>query len=261
MKYVKLQTGYYQDPKVLGLSDGAEVLFIRSIAYAGAAETSGYIPRAWIPHGSRMIDARSLHKLCKELTSCALWTEVDGGFQINRWHENQPEAEKLLDQRKAAAERQRKHRAGKTKPAVDKPSETGDVTGSVTRDLARAREMRVREELTNPLVHLVRRHLFGDAHANTTTTDEDLLEVWSGVVGTADLDTELRAWLVHNAGTNLRNPGAALLGWLRTAAARAAAPPAPGCDACIGGWAPDEFGQPSERRCTECRPHLKAVND
>jgi len=79
------------------------------------------------------------------------------------------------------------------------------------------------------------------------------------MVGDADLETELKAWLIFNTDTDLRHPGAALQAWLRGAAKRAGTT-TPGCDRCIGGWLPDEFGQPSERRCTHCRPHLRAVN-
>ncbi|HST86665.1 MAG TPA: hypothetical protein VLL08_33310, partial [Kineosporiaceae bacterium] len=106
-----------------------------------------------------------------------------------------------------------------------------------------------------PVVALVCRRLFGDARSTTTDAEVSL---WSEAVGNADLETELKAWLVHNAGTDLRDPGAALLGWLRTAAKRAGSR-APGCSECLGGWTKDEHGQPSAHRCTTCRPHLRSV--
>ena len=117
----------------------------------------------------------------------------------------------------------------------------------------------------NPVQDLVRRRLFGDAWRKSTTDDEmrDLRAVWAETAGPGvDLEAELRAWLIHNGGTDLRNPGAALLGWLRTAEQRAAKPALElGCWVCIKGWIPDEFGQPSEHRCTTCRPHLRAVGE
>jgi len=106
----------------------------------------------------------------------------------------------------------------------------------------------------NPLLALVCRRLSGDARA---TTDVEI-QLWEEAAGNADLETELKAWLIHNAGTDLRDPGAALLGWLRTAARRAGHR-IPECSVCIGGWLADEFGQPSERRCPTCRPHLRSV--
>ena len=88
----------------------------------------------------------------------------------------------------------------------------------------------------------------------------DLWQLWTETAGPgADLDVELRKWLIHNTTTDLHNPGAALLGWLKGAAKRAGQS-APGCSECLGGWAPDEFGQPSEHRCTKCRPHLRSVD-
>jgi hypothetical protein len=114
----------------------------------------------------------------------------------------------------------------------------------------------------NPsLVTLVCRRLFGDARTSLSDDDRhDLIQLWAETAGqSVDLETELRSWLLHNTATDLRNPAAALLGWLRTAAKRAGQS-APGCTKCLGGWTPDEFGQPSEHRCTACRPHLRAVD-
>lgn len=82
--------------------------------------------------------------------------------------------------------------------------------------------------------------------------------MWSEAAGNADLEVELKAWLIHNGGTDLRDPGAALLGWLRTAAKRAGQT-AHGCSACLDGWIADEFGQPGNQRCAQCRPNLRSV--
>jgi len=119
-----------------------------------------------------------------------------------------------------------------------------------------------RPDLKNkPLQDLVCRRLFGDARKATTDDSRaDLWQLWAETAGSGvDLETELRAWLIHNGDTDLRNPGGALLGWLRTAAKRASIPALPGCDRCVRGWLPDEFGQPSASRCVACRSHLQAV--
>jgi hypothetical protein len=134
-------------------------------------------------------------------------------------------------------------------------------------------------QTSKPIQDLVCRRLFGDARALSDDDRTDLWQLWDETAGqSVDLEAELRKWLIHNTATDLHNPGAALLGWLQSAAKRAAMWPARskivaesppnlgrdsatnlGCDQCIRGWTPDEFGQPSEHRCTACRPHLRAV--
>lgn len=261
-KYVSLQTAYYLDPAVLGLSDAAEIMFVRGLAYCGNAETGGFIPDAAIQHLTRMKDARTLHRICMELVSGAerdpLWIRVTGGWRVAKWDKNQESLERLISKRKADAERQRKHRGKAVQNGTAPPPAEPGKSDIVTRD-SRARSREESREVLKPLTALVRRQLFGDARGRSTTDDE-LIGLWSEMVGTADLATELRAWLIHNAGTTLNDPAAALLGWLRTAARRAGQT-SPGCSQCIRGWLPDEFGQPGEHRCAACRPHLQAVNE
>lgn len=112
-----------------------------------------------------------------------------------------------------------------------------------------------------PIQDLVCRRLFGDARPNLTDDDRaDLWQLWAEAAGPqVDLDAELLAWLLHNTATDLHNPSAALLGWLRTGAKRSTQSAVSGCDRCIRGWVADEYGQPSEHRCTACRPHLRAM--
>jgi len=255
-KYVKLQSGYYLDPAVAGLSEAAEIAFVRSIAYCGSAETHGYVPDAVLTSIVRRQSVRAASKVCQELVTATLWIKVPGGHQLRTWSENQSELEALLTRRKSDAERQKRHRA----KGVDKSQDGTEMSRDIDRDThARSREER-REEL-NPLLPLVRRQLFGDARNATTTTDEELITIWSEVAGPkVDLRTELTAWLVFNGAKSPTNPGAALLGWLKTAAKRSG-PLASGCAECLQGWMPDEFGQPSAAPCKSCRPHLKAVGE
>lgn len=253
VKYVKLQTGYYLDPAVANLSDVAELAFVRSIAYCGAAETHGFVPAAVLPSIVRRISVRATSKVCQELVTATLWIPVDGGFRLRTWDDNQDSVETLLSRRKSERERQRKHR----NKGVDDPVDEPEMSRDIERDLTRAREDQTREELKH-LTPLVRRQLFGDAR-KATTTDTELEWLWATECAPADLATELRAWLLHNAERDLRNPSAALLGWLRSAAKRGQLVVVPGCQLCIRGWIADEFGQPSERRCSSCRPGLQAV--
>lgn len=152
-----------------------------------------------------------------------------------------------------------------TGPGIEYPQVSGKISeanaSTIVEPQVPSTKYQVPSQTKTPVVALVCRRLFGDAKRSLSDDDRrDLWQLWGETAGqSVDLEAELMAWLMHNTTTDLRNPGAALLGWLRTAARRAGNT-APGCDQCIRGWAPDEFGQPSEHRCTACRPHLRAVD-
>lgn len=109
MEWVKLYAAFYRDPKIMALPDSdAEMLFVRSLGYAGEQETSGFIPERVLPALSRK---RRYGNSVAALETQGLWTRVTGGWQITRWHDRQEELEKLAARRAADRERKRKQRA------------------------------------------------------------------------------------------------------------------------------------------------------
>lgn len=109
MEWVKLRTSYYRDPKVMALPDAdAEMLFIRSLSYAGEQGTHGFIPEHVLPALARK---RRYANSVEALVVQGLWDVGDGGYWIARWDENQDELEKLTARRAADRERKRKQRA------------------------------------------------------------------------------------------------------------------------------------------------------
>lgn len=237
--------------------------------------TDGLIPVDVVAeHGGKPAHARSL-------VLAALWHDQDstcthtpdhcpgvppaGSFAFHDWLDYQPSRLKVLAERdrKAAAGRAGGRASGRSRRSRNEAA-ASDSFEAETKQLLRDRSQVVEppsHPIPNPnLQDLVCRRLFGDARKLTDDDRADLWQVWAETAGPAvDLETELRAWLIHNTATDLRNPGAALLGWLRTAAERATTTTGPGCEKCLSGWTPDEHGQPSEHRCTACRPHLRAV--
>jgi hypothetical protein len=246
-------------PKVEEAGNAAMGLWVRAGAYCSRMLTEGHVPRSMIGKlGGRPKDAAAL-------VASGLWVEVPGGFLFHQWEQANPTKEKVLSDRSAAAERQRKarERAAAAKKAASQGESRRDGTPASRRDfgVSHGPPVPTRPDPTPnyPLITLVCRRLFGDASPTTDDEQADLWQVWTETAGHADLDAELIAWMGFNAATDLRNPPAALLGWLRTAAARATAPATTGCPSCLTGWIPDEFGQPSERPCPACRPHLRSV--
>jgi hypothetical protein len=109
VEWVKLRTSFYRDPKVMGLPDAeSELLFIRSLAFAGEQETHGFIPEHVLPALARK---RRYDNSVRALLAQNLWQAGDGGYWITRWDENQDELEKLAARRAADRERKRKQRA------------------------------------------------------------------------------------------------------------------------------------------------------
>jgi hypothetical protein len=87
-----------------------------------------------------------------------------------------------------------------------------------------------------------------------------VIDSWQRIAGPdVDLDREWLMYLAKRGMTPPRDPWAAWVGWLQQAARHAAAArgsPPIGCDACLSGWIPDEFGWASERPCPTCKPHI-----
>lgn len=109
MEWVKLRSNYYRDPKILALPDAdTEMLFVRSLGYAGEHGTHGFIPEHVLPALARK---RRYANSVAALLAQDLWQAGDRGYWITRWDENQDELEKLAARRAADRERKRKQRA------------------------------------------------------------------------------------------------------------------------------------------------------
>ncbi|MBT0774317.1 hypothetical protein KIH74_35565 [Kineosporia sp. J2-2] len=180
-----------------------------------------------------------------------------GGLTFHDWFDWQRSRRQIL------RERERKSAAGRA---------GGKASGASRRGTARSRHEAPASRLVQPpvpvpvphlnpyLLSLVCRRLFDDA-APARQPLEELLRQWQDAAGNADLESELRNFLLHNVDTPLRNPPAALLGWLNLAATRASQPGPKavlGCADCIAGWLPEhpESGMPVP--CPRCKPHRYA---
>lgn len=136
MEYVRLYTQYDQDPAVLAAGEAAEILFLRGIAYAGRAETGGFIPDAQLPRlcpkGSRSRAAR--------LVSEGLWMRLEGekGYRIRSWS-------KLQENHDALAQRRRSDRERKARERARRHQESADVSRDMSRDVTPLEERRGKE--------------------------------------------------------------------------------------------------------------------
>lgn len=95
--FVPLDASYDQDPKILDLADErAELLFIRSLAYAKRHLSDGFIHRRALAAIAPCSDDVAPAVLAAELVRTGLWTEVERGWRITAWAKRNPLAETIL---------------------------------------------------------------------------------------------------------------------------------------------------------------------
>lgn len=104
LQWVRLDTGFPQNPKVLMLAEDGKwraiAVYIGGLAYSGHHGTAGFLPRSCLPfiHGTV--------KTADDLVSVGLWIPCPGGWDVNGWAEFQPappDSEKRREKAKKAA--------------------------------------------------------------------------------------------------------------------------------------------------------------
>lgn len=103
LPWVRLDTGFPQNPKILALVDGkrykSALVYVSSLAYSGSQATDGFIPKAALTfiHGTR--------KNTVELVEVGLWVvDERGGWSIPDWHDYQLSSSQV-EARRASARR------------------------------------------------------------------------------------------------------------------------------------------------------------
>lgn len=110
MKAVWLSSTYYLDEAVQSLSANGERMFLRLMAYCGAAESSGYVSEAAI----KMVGLPNPRKLVTELVEVhILVPRPGGGWDFRSWESWNSAGDALIARRKADRERQARLRAAK----------------------------------------------------------------------------------------------------------------------------------------------------
>jgi hypothetical protein len=107
MRAVWLSTTFYMDPAIESLTMAQEQLYIRALAYCGAAETGGYVSA----RGVLRLGVRGPVASAEALVKAGLWEHADGGgWQFRSWSVWQKNGDDLVQRRKADRERQARRR-------------------------------------------------------------------------------------------------------------------------------------------------------
>lgn len=115
MTWVKLDDQFPDHPKIDQAGPLAGWLYVCGLAYCNRQLTDGFIPKATMP---RLSTVPAPAKHAAALVAAGLWDAVEGGWQVHDYLDFQPSREKVLAERAAATERQRRSRKSRRDTAV-----------------------------------------------------------------------------------------------------------------------------------------------
>ena len=112
--WFRLDDSFHSHPKVIAAGNEAVGLYVRCGTYAAQHLTDGFIPeQVALQYGTPALVAK--------LVETRLWRRARGGWRMPDYLEYNPSAEQVRRERKAAAQRQRRHRS------VTSPRHNGDM--------------------------------------------------------------------------------------------------------------------------------------
>jgi hypothetical protein len=101
--WFRLDDSFHSHPKVIAAGNEAVGLYVRCGTYAAQHLTNGFIPeQVALLYGSR--------QLAEVLVRTKLWRRTRGGWQMRDYLDYNPSREAVENERKNAAERQRRRR-------------------------------------------------------------------------------------------------------------------------------------------------------
>lgn len=119
MSWVRLDDGFWTNPKVLAAQPLSRGLYLAGLCYSARELTDGVVPKAAIPLLLAQVGATK--KAPADLVACGLWVEVDGGWAARDFLEFNKSRDEVLDDREKAKERQRRSRESRKVSHRDKP--------------------------------------------------------------------------------------------------------------------------------------------
>ena len=114
--YVPLDVDYADNPKMIGVGERGEVLYIRALCLAKRTLTDGFIDeRQLVRFGLPGVEVRA-----ESLVREGLWEKVPGGYQITGWLERNTSASAIHE---ASTKRAEAGRLGGQRSGVTRKKE------------------------------------------------------------------------------------------------------------------------------------------
>jgi hypothetical protein len=121
MAWVRIEDGFPDHPKVLGLPDAAFRLHIHAMCYAARLLTDGVIAKTWLTGGK----GRMVPKAVAQLVDAGLWEAAgNGDYRIHDYLKYQPSRADVEQSRADAADRMKRARnvrANKSRTSAELP--------------------------------------------------------------------------------------------------------------------------------------------
>lgn len=107
MPWLRIDDGFDENEKIVGLSDGAFRMYVELLCYAARNLTDGHISDASF---RRRFGARTSTKRARELGSAGLLNRTETGWLVHDFLDYNPSREQVLARREADAKRQASRR-------------------------------------------------------------------------------------------------------------------------------------------------------
>jgi hypothetical protein len=101
MPWVKLDDGFYDDPKIRRAGLAASGLFCRSLAYSARHLTDGYVDHEWVDEQCARLRPAERRNVIDALVDCGLWQPRSGGFVISNYLKFNPSRRDVETRREA----------------------------------------------------------------------------------------------------------------------------------------------------------------
>jgi hypothetical protein len=121
--WFKVDDSFHSHPKVLAVDAGALGLWVIAGSWCSANLTDGFVPNHVLP---RILPDSAGH--ADTLVSAGLWTREKTGYRFHDWHDFQPTADEVNEERRAARERMRALRS-KRRENQESAGQAADCSG------------------------------------------------------------------------------------------------------------------------------------
>lgn len=121
MGWVKLDDGFFLNPKVMAAGPQAATFYLAALCWSGSANTDGFIPDYALPAISAQVSCRSRAEIAQRLRSAELWREAPGGHVIHDFLQWQASADDRSHQRKRNRAKAERHRERAVSNPVTNP--------------------------------------------------------------------------------------------------------------------------------------------
>ena len=110
MGWIKLDDGFFLNPKVMAAGPQAALLHLSALCWAGTANTDGFVPLTALRTISALVLIEKRKPYVQRLLDVGLWHETEGGYVIHdflQWQRSSDERSHQRERNRAKAERHR----------------------------------------------------------------------------------------------------------------------------------------------------------